>query len=205
MRCIHPRHACEPRIARIVGLGMTGLLLGVAVGCMSPQRAAEMEAAAAKSSALTGQPAIDFTLRNQDGTSVRLADRRGEWIVLYFYPANGTPGCTCQAQEFTRSHAQFQRLDSVVFGISPDTVDSHRQFTDEFDLKVDLLADPEHVVMEPYGAWVRTPFGSRVVRSTVLIDPRGQVAYHWPEVIPEGHADRVWQKLQELRAAQQAS
>lgn len=186
------------RLIAFATLTLVGLVLS---GCVSPQRAAEMEAAAAASSALTGRPAPDFTLPNQDDQAVRLADLRGQWVVLYFYPADGTPGCTCQAKEFTQSHQQFQQLSAAVFGISPDTVASHRQVADEFNVVVDLLADPGREVMEAYGAWVKTPFGGRVIRSTVLIDPQGVIAYHWPEVIPEGHADRVRAKLAEIKAA----
>lgn len=170
-------------------------------GCISAERAAQMEAAAAARSQLTGRPAIDFTLPDQDGKPVNLQDHRGQWVVLYFYPADGTPGCVCQAEEFTRTHARFQQLAATVFGISPDTVESHQQMTRDLKLKVTLLADPDRKVMEAYGAWVRTPFGPRVIRSTVLIDPQGRIVYHWPEVIPEGHADRVRAKLEEIRSA----
>ena len=182
-------------------LSLLALLALVQAGCVSSQRAAEMESAAAARSTLTGKPATDFTLPNQDGQPVGLADYRGKWVVLYFYPADGTPGCTCQAREFTEHQAGFQRLSAVVFGISPDSVASHHQVTEKFGLKVPLLSDPEHKVMEAYGAWVWTPLGSRTIRSTVLIDPTGRVAYHWPEVIPEGHAERVWAKLAEIKAA----
>lgn len=193
--------AAESRSA--VGRLGLGLLVGVITlsqaGCLSAQKAAEYEHAAAERSALAGKPAPGFTLPNQEGKPVSLDAQRGQWVVLYFYPADGTPGCTCQAREFTKSHKQFQSLDAKVFGISPDTVKSHRQVADEFGVSVELLADPQREVMEAYGASVKTPFGYHVVRSTVLIDPEGRIAYHWPEVIPEGHADRVRAKLQELR------
>lgn len=179
----------------LLALGLPGW-----TGCVSARRAAEMEAAAAAQSELAGKPAIDFVLPNQHGTPVSLTEQRGQWVVLYFYPADGTPGCTCQAREFTQYHKQFERLNAAVFGISPDSVESHRQVFEEYDLRIDLLADPERKVMEPYGAWVKTPFGGRVIRSTVLIDPQGRIAYHWPEVIPEGHAERVKAKLEELQA-----
>ncbi len=181
----------------IAAMGITVLC----AGCYSAQRAAKMEAAAAARSELTGQMAPDFTLDNQDGEPVTLSDYRGKWVVLYFYPADGTPGCTCQAREFTRNFGEFQQMSAEVFGISPDTVKSHRQVTDQFDLKVPLLADPERKVMTAYGAWVTTPFQSRPVRSTVLIDPDGRVAYHWPEVIPQGHAARVKTKAQEIQSS----
>jgi thioredoxin-dependent peroxiredoxin len=169
-------------------------------GCISAERAAQMETAAAARSLLTGKPAIDFTLSNQAGQPVSLKDQLGYWVVLYFYPEDGTPGCACQAEEFTLTHSKFERLSARVYGVSPDTVASHRQVSRDLKLKVTLLADPEHKVMEAYGAWVWTTFGSRVIRSTVLIDPEGRIVYHWPEVIPEGHAERVRAKLEEIKA-----
>ena len=185
-------------LAALLGLGLSG--------CISARRAAEMEAAAASSSTLTGSPAVDFTLPNQDGESVSLAEKRGKWVVLYFYPKDGTPGCTCQAFEFTKTHSRFAQLEAEVFGVSPDTVASHKQVTDKFKLKVPLLADVDREVMTAYGAWLRHSWGGgRVVRSTVLIDPEGVVAYHWPEVIPEGHAERVRAKLAELKQARESA
>jgi thioredoxin-dependent peroxiredoxin len=170
-------------------------------GCISAERAAQMETAAAARSLLAGKPAIDFTLLDQNGKAVSLREQRGYWVVLYFYPEDGTPGCACQAEEFTLTHSKFERLSARVYGVSPDTVASHRQVSRDLKLKVTLLADPEHKVMEAYGAWVQTTFGSRVIRSTVLIDPEGRIVYHWPEVIPEGHAERVRVKLEEIRMA----
>jgi thioredoxin-dependent peroxiredoxin len=191
-RCRAHGWACVAVMA--LGAGMQG-------GCISAERAAEMEMAAAARSPLAGKAAIDFTLPNQEGQRVSLKDLRGSWVVLYFYPEDGTPGCVCQAEEFTLTHSKFERLSARVYGVSPDTVESHRQVYRDLKLKVTLLADPEHKVMEAYGAWVWTNFGSRVIRSTVLIDPTGQIVYHWPEVIPEGHAERVRAKLEEIKAA----
>jgi peroxiredoxin Q/BCP len=188
------------RVARVgVGMLLVAATAGLS-GCASTGQAAEMEAAAAESSRLTGLQAPDFALPNQDGKVVRLTQYRGEWVVLYFYPKNDTPGCTCQAREFTSALAHFDRMSAKVFGISPDSVESHRAFIDAFDIRVELLADTQHEVMKTYGAWVQTPFGGRVIRSTVLVDPEGKVAYHWPEVIPMGHADRVRAKVNELQA-----
>lgn len=178
------------------------IILGLLAGCVAGQRAAEFEAAAAARSTLVGKPAPDFDLPDQDGNIVRLSEQRGHWVVLYFYPKDGTPGCMCQAQEFSTSHEHFQRLTARIFGISPDTVARHAQVHREFSLRVILLADPDHDVLSQYGAWVDAWYGGRVVRSTVLIDPQGNVAYHWPEVSPEGHAERVRARLLELQARQ---
>jgi peroxiredoxin Q/BCP len=184
---------------------LVGVALCMQVGCMSAERAAEIETAAADRSPLTGKPAPDFALPNQDGETITLQAQKGRWAVLYFYPADGTPGCTCQAREFTKSHAQFQRLSAEVFGVSPDSVASHKNVVDKYNLKLDLLADPDQHVMEAYGASVKTAFGRRVIRSTALIDPAGNIAYHWPEVIAQGHADRVRAKLDKLQAGTQGS
>jgi peroxiredoxin Q/BCP len=184
---------------RIVGGVLLESVALLASGCLSAQRAAEIELAAAQRSTLVGRPAPDFTLPDQDDRPVRLRDARGHWVVIYFYPADGTAGCTCQAQEFTRSHRQFQRLNAWVYGISPDSVASHKAVTDAFKLTVPLLSDPDHAVMTAYGAWAETAWGARAMRSTVMIDPDGRVAWHWPEVIPEGHAERVRAKLAELQ------
>ncbi len=177
---------------------LLSITAGIA-GCTSNSSAARVEGEAGGSSTLVGRPAPDFTLPDQDGRPVRLANLRGKWVVLYFYPADGTPGCTCEAQEFTKTHPEFEQLDAVVLGISPDPVERHQQFARDFNLKVRLLADPNRRVMAEYGAAVQTAESSRVVRSTVLIDPAGRIAYHWPKVVPQGHAEEVRAELARLR------
>lgn len=159
----------------------------------------EMEEAAASRSPLKGVAAPAFTLQNQDEKPVALESLRGKWTILYFYPKDDTPGCTCQATEFTDILRRFHMLNAQVYGISPDSPSSHRFFITKYKLKLPLLSDTSHKVMANYGSYV--PFkvgaieGHRVVRSTFLIDPNGKIAYHWPEVIPEGHAARVRDKL----------
>ena len=158
-----------------------------------------------KTAIAIGAPAPDFSLLNQREEPVSLAALRGQWVVLYFYPKDDTPGCTIQACDFTAGLAGFGELDAVVLGCSPDDAASHRRFIDKHALRLDLLSDPEHELLARYGAWGektmygRTSFG--VIRSTVVIDPQGRVAYHWPKVKAEGHAAAVREKLAELRAA----
>ena len=150
-----------------------------------------------------GRPAPSFTLNDQDEQQVSLGDLSGSWVVLYFYPRDDTPGCTTEACEFTDSIADFQGLDAVVLGCSPDTPQKHRSFIAKHGLKVRLLSDPDHAVMERYGAWGekkmygRTTMG--VIRSTVLVDPAGTVVHHWPRVKAAGHAVKVRERLAELR------
>ncbi len=150
-----------------------------------------------------GQKAPSFELPDQDGKRVSLDDLKGSWAVLYFYPKDNTPGCTTEACEFTEGIQAFKDLDAVVLGCSPDSPESHRKFIAKHDLRLRLLSDPEHEVMERYGAWGEKKMYGRtsqgVIRSTVLIDPEGRIAHHWPKVKAAGHADAVKQKLEELR------
>ncbi len=150
-----------------------------------------------------GQKAPSFELPDQDGKRVSLDDLKGRWAVLYFYPKDNTPGCTTEACEFTEGIQAFKDLDAVVLGCSPDSPESHRKFIAKHDLRLRLLSDPEHEVMERYGAWGEKKMYGRtsqgVIRSTVVIDPEGRVAHHWPKVKAAGHADAVKRKLEELR------
>lgn len=168
-------------------------------------KAREMEDAAASRSPITGKPAPDFTLMNQDSKPVQLRDLRGQWVVLYFYPKDDTPGCACQATEFTQLLYDFKDMNATVLGVSADSPSSHQHFIDKYSLKLELLSDPTQRVMQQYGAYVQSSLGDksygRVIRSTYLIDPEGIIRYHWPEVIPEGHAQRVRDKLEELQNA----
>ena len=150
-----------------------------------------------------GDAAPDFTLPDQDGVEVSLNDFSGKWAVLYFYPRDDTPGCTIEACEFTDGIETFTGLDAVVLGCSPDTPEKHRKFIDKHDLRVRLLSDPDHDVMEAYGAWgEKNMYGKvtvGVIRSTVIIDPDGRIAHRWKRVKAKGHADKVREKLEELQ------
>jgi peroxiredoxin Q/BCP len=157
----------------------------------------------ATSSVEVGKKAPGFQLRNQDDELVSLDDLAGKWVVLYFYPKDDTPGCTTEACEFTSEINSFEGLDAVVIGVSPDSPASHREFIARHKLKLTLLSDPEHQVMERCGAWGRKQMSGKeavgVIRGTALLDPEGNVAYHWPEVKAEGHAEAVRKRLEELR------
>jgi thioredoxin-dependent peroxiredoxin len=150
-----------------------------------------------------GAKAPNFTLPDQDGRAVSLSGFAGAWVVLYFYPKDDTPGCTTEACEFTEGFAAFAGLDAVVLGCSADSPESHRKFIAKHGLKVRLLSDADHAVMRSYGAWgEKSTYGRTsegVIRSTVLVDPQGTVAFHWPSVTAAGHAEKVRAKLAELR------
>jgi len=150
-----------------------------------------------------GKKAPAFTLANQDDEKVKLSDYAGQWVVLYFYPKDDTPGCTVEACEFTDGIKDIEKLDAVVLGCSTDDAESHRKFIDKHKLKVDLLCDPNHTMMEKYGAWGEKNMYGKItegpIRTTVIIDPQGKVAHRWKKVQAEGHAEKVKAKLQELQ------
>ena len=152
-----------------------------------------------------GKSAPKFALKNQDDQVVKLGDYAGKWLVLYFYPKDDTPGCTTQACDFTAGIKSFEKLDAAVLGCSPQSPESHRKFIAKYKLRIPLLSDPDHTALEAYGAWgEKTLYGKTsmgVIRSTVIIDPTGKVAHHWPKVSAKGHADAVKEKLTELKKA----
>jgi peroxiredoxin Q/BCP len=151
-----------------------------------------------------GAAAPDFSLPDATGTEHRLADYRGRWVVLYFYPADDTPGCTTEACQFRDLHAELAAAGAVVLGVSPDDPRSHARFRDKYGLPFPLLADVDHRVAEAYGAWqLKTSYGRSqmgVVRSTFLIDPEGRIARVWPKVKADGHAAEVLAALGEAQA-----
>ncbi|MCG5055645.1 MAG: thioredoxin-dependent thiol peroxidase [Myxococcales bacterium] len=151
-----------------------------------------------------GKKAPAFSLKNQAEDTVKLADLAGQWVVLYFYPKDDTPGCTTEACEFTEGLAGFEKLGAVVYGCSPDSPEAHQKFIAKHKLGVGLLSDPTHAMMEKYGAWgEKNMYGkitTGVIRSTVIIDPSGKVAHRWAKVKAAGHAQAVANKLEELQA-----
>jgi peroxiredoxin Q/BCP len=152
-----------------------------------------------------GEKAPEFSLPDQDGIEVALSVFRGRWVVLYFYPKDDTPGCTTEACEFTDGIEAFEGLDAVVLGCSPDSPEKHKKFIAKHDLRVRLLSDPEHEVMETYGAWgEKNMYGKvtvGVIRSTAIIDPEGVIAHRWKRVKAKGHAIKVKERLEQLQTA----
>jgi len=150
-----------------------------------------------------GDRAPSFCLPDTDNNEVCLNDFRGKWVVLYFYPKDNTTGCTREAVEFTNILDEFKKLNAIVLGVSADSVESHQKFVKKLKLKVTLLSDAEHEVLEQYGVWQRKKLYGRefwgVVRSTVLIDPEGRIVHWWPKVQVKGHAEDVKRKLTELQ------
>ncbi|MEX2175408.1 MAG: thioredoxin-dependent thiol peroxidase [Pirellulaceae bacterium] len=152
-----------------------------------------------------GSPAPPFTLAADDGSQVKLADLQGSPVVLYFYPADDTPGCTKEACAFRDRAAELTKLGAKVFGVSPDDVASHVKFRDKYSLNFPLLADPDHAVAEQYGAWrEKNMYGNKkmgIARSTFLIGPDGVVKKVWKAVQVDGHDEQVLAALKELGAS----
>jgi peroxiredoxin Q/BCP len=151
-----------------------------------------------------GDPAPVIVLSDADGKVHRLADRVGRWTVVYFYPADDTPGCTTEACQFRDLTAEFAARDAVVWGISPDDAVSHARFRAKFDLANVLLSDEDHAVAERYGAWgTKTLYGREsvgLIRSSFLVGPDLRVRRAWPRVKADGHAAAVLEALDAERA-----
>jgi len=150
-----------------------------------------------------GNKAPNFNLPNQNGNSVRLDDFAGRWLVVYFYPRDDTPGCTVEANDFTRLKKDFEKKETVILGVSPDNEAKHCKFIDKHGLKIDLLADCEKSMLSDYGVWQEKSMYGKiylgVVRTTYLIDPDGNIAGAWTKVKAKGHADAVLKRLIDIR------
>jgi peroxiredoxin Q/BCP len=142
-----------------------------------------------------GNQAPNFQLPDQTGKTVSLSQLAGKNVVLYFYPKDDTPGCTVEACNFRDEHSALEKAGAVVLGVSPDGMKSHQKFATKYSLPFTLLSDAEHKVAEAYGAWGekvnygRTYMG--IIRSTVLIDPKGKVKHVWPKVKVKDHVSEV--------------
>ena len=142
-----------------------------------------------------GTKAPNFTLQDQHGNLVSLSDFQGKKVVLYFYPKDNTPGCTRQACAFALHHNAFAEQNAVVIGISKDSVASHLKFAEKYDLPFVLLSDPDHAVIEAYGAWQeKKNYGKvsmGVVRSTYLMNEEGIIEKVMPKVKPDTNAEEI--------------
>jgi peroxiredoxin Q/BCP len=147
-----------------------------------------------------GQRAPDFELMDQDGKKVRLSDYTAKnWVVLYFYPKDDTPGCTKEACSFRDNLNQLQSLNAAVLGVSVDDVRSHKKFSEKFTLNFPILSDTGHQVCKRYGTLTSFMGIKLAHRSTFIIDPDGIVRKVFPNVQPKDHAVEVAQALKELQ------
>lgn len=136
-----------------------------------------------------------FTLPNENGDAMSLADLKGNVVVLFFYPRADTPGCTIEAQGFRDTYKQIQKTGAVLLGISPDTPKAQKKFQEKFDLPFPLLADAEKKVAELFGVMKeKNMYGKKVwgvARTTFVIGPNGKIQHIFEKVKPDGHAEEV--------------
>lgn len=153
-----------------------------------------------------GDLAPDFTLpadiNGEEATSFTLSDLRGHPVVIYFYPKDDTTGCTKEAIDFTQLKPEFDKLNTHIIGISPDTVQKHQKFRVKHELGITLASDENKDVLEAYGVWVeKSMYGRKymgVERTTFLIDANGKIIKIWPKVKVNGHAEQVLEAVQNL-------
>jgi peroxiredoxin Q/BCP len=142
-----------------------------------------------------GDEAPDFALPDASGKTVRLSDLKGHFVVVYFYPKDDTTGCTKEAINFTELKPEFEKLNAIILGISPDSPKSHAKFCEKHTLAITLLADEEKSAIEAYGVWAKKKMYGRsymgVDRSTFLIGTDGKILRIWRGVKVTGHAAEV--------------
>ena len=151
-----------------------------------------------------GSEAPDFTLPDQDGKEHTLSDYRGRWVLLYFYPKDDTPGCTKEACMIRDVFPRFENTHAEVFGISKDSVKSHKKFAEKYELPFSILSDELGGTVNAYGVWQKKRMMGKeymgIVRSSFLIDPEGNIAKVYVKVKPEIHAEEVLEDLKALGA-----
>ena len=148
-----------------------------------------------------GKKAPDFSLLNQDEQKISLKDFIGQKVVLYFYPKDDTSGCTKEACSFSDDLPKFSKNDAIIFGVSPDSVKSHKKFSEKYKLKFDLLADEEKKVVDKYGVWKeKSMYGRKymgVERTTFIIDEKGKIKKIFNKVKVDGHNKEVLEALKD--------
>jgi peroxiredoxin Q/BCP len=149
-------------------------------------------------------PAI--SLPDQNGETIKLSNFLGQWVLVYFYPKDDTPGCTTEACSLRDNLPKFGKLEAKVLGISVDSVASHKKFVEKYKLPFTLLADENKTVVEKYGVWAeKSMYGRKyfgTLRTSFLVDPQGKIVRIYEKVKPAEHADQVLKDLKELQEPQ---
>ncbi|USN53037.1 MAG: thioredoxin-dependent thiol peroxidase [Candidatus Nomurabacteria bacterium] len=150
-----------------------------------------------------GSKAPAFNLPDKDGVMHKLADKKREWVVLYFYPKDDTPGCTVEACSFRDNLPKFKKLGITVYGVSVDSQKKHQKFADKYDLPFTLLSDEEKKTVNDYGVWSLKKFMGReymgILRWTFLINPEGKIAKIYENVKPAEHVEEILKDMKELK------
>lgn len=139
--------------------------------------------------------APDFTLPDQTGITRSLSDFKGKWLLVYFYPKDDTPGCTTEACSVRDNFEEFKKHGLSVVGISKDSVASHKKFAEKYHLNFPILSDPNHEVIEAYGAWHPKKFAGKEFlgthRESFLVDPNGEIKKVYKNVNPATHVEEI--------------
>ena len=146
-----------------------------------------------------GTAAPGFSLVTSDGSQVSLKDYKGKWVVLYFYPKDFTSGCTIEAKSFQHDLDNYTKIGAVIFGVSVDNAQSHKEFCAKEGLNFKLLADPDGKVSAQYGSTMEYQGATMAARNTFLINPEGKIAKVYTSVKPAEHSDQVLKDLAELK------
>lgn len=146
-----------------------------------------------------GDNVPNFELQDASGNKVKSSDLKGKKHVIYFYPKDFTPGCTTEADEFSRDYEKFRKRGIEVIGISPDDVDSHKKFCEKMKIPYPLLADTDKETSKKFGVWGKKNFMGKeymgITRSTFLVDEKGKIVKAYTKVKPKGHAQEVLQEF----------
>jgi len=149
-----------------------------------------------------GDSVPKFEANDAKGNKVKSTDFKGKKHVIYFYPKDFTPGCTTEADEFSKDYKKFQKQEIEVIGVSPDDVDSHKKFCDKMKIEFPLLADIDKIISKKFGVWGKKNFMGReymgVMRSTFLVDKKGTIFKIYPKVKPAGHSKQVLEDFSNL-------
>jgi peroxiredoxin Q/BCP len=136
-----------------------------------------------------------FETKDSNGNNIKSSDFKGKKYAIYFYPKDFTPGCTIEADEFSKDYQKFQKEGIEIIGISPDNIDSHKKFCDKMGIKYPLLADVDKTISKQFGVWGKKQFMGKeymgVTRSTFLVDEKEKIFKIYPKVKPAGHAKEV--------------
>lgn len=138
---------------------------------------------------------LSQSVLDENGQPISLEKTLGKYVVVYFYPKDDTPGCTVEACSFRDANQELQKKGVTVIGVSKDSPASHKKFTEKYNLNFPLWSDPDHVLLEGFGAWgQKSRFGKMymgIIRSTFILDPQGKIIKTWEKVKPEGHSEEV--------------
>ena len=149
-----------------------------------------------------GDKAPEFSLPDQDGKTHALNDYLGKWVLLYFYPKDDTPGCTTEGETLRDAFSDFEKLNAVIFGVSIDSIESHKKFSEKFKFPFNILSDESKEVVEKYGVWGEKNFMGKKYMGTLsdsfLIDPKGNIVKIYRKVKPAEHAKEVLHDIEEL-------